>query len=109
MAQISREKLAELMNISIRQEKSVPGMPGVVMSEVGGPLLELVDLIAHTMNETGNILLSGGYPDLGAFVFEALNEAKRGAELSGAGASVPPEPVLERVSFLAKSIKWVKH
>ncbi|KAG9018092.1 hypothetical protein FRB90_012330 [Tulasnella sp. 427] len=97
MATITREKVAELMNISIRQEKPVPGMPGVVMSEVGGPLLELVDLIAGTMVETGKVLLNGAYPNLGAFVLEALNEAKRAADKSGTGHLVPSEVVLGRL------------
>ncbi|KAG9046625.1 hypothetical protein FS837_003947 [Tulasnella sp. UAMH 9824] len=97
MVAITRDKVAELMNISIRQEKPVPGMPGVVMSEVGGPLLELVDLIVSTLVDTGKILLNGGYPDLGAFVLEALGEAKRAADKFDAGSMASAEVVLERL------------
>ncbi|KAG8955919.1 hypothetical protein FRC04_006366 [Tulasnella sp. 424] len=97
MVTITRNKVAELMNIPIRQEKPVPGMPGIVMSEVGGPLLELVDLVASTLVETGQILLNGGYPDLGTFVLEALNEAKREADKSGTTPLVPSEVILERL------------
>jgi len=96
MKAISREKIADLMQVSLHVEKPHATLPGVVIGELGGPALELVELITKVLNETGDTLVQQRYPDLGTFVAEALNEAKREGAKSGGQPSA--EVVLERVS-----------
>lgn len=77
-------------------------MPAVTIGKLGGPLLELIDLVSKTLKETGQILKTQGYRDLGHFVIEALNEAKK----AGAAKELPPlaEVVVERVRWLFLTI-----
>ena len=94
MQSISMTKVAELMGVSLHIEKPQEGLPGVIVGELGGPLYDLVKQITEVLNQTGEILVSGGYPNLGSFVLEALKEA--GGSASQDLASI--EVVLERVS-----------
>ena len=94
MQSISMTKVAELMGVSLHIEKPQGGLPGVIVGELGGPLYDLVKQITEVLNQTGEILVSGGYPNLGSFVLEALKEA--GGSASQDLASI--EVVLERVS-----------
>jgi len=58
-------------------------------------LFELVKLVASILNETGEILVKQGYPDLGSFVLEALKEGERvGRQV---GRDIDVETILERV------------
>ncbi|KAK0195235.1 hypothetical protein F5146DRAFT_1024735 [Armillaria mellea] len=65
-------KVAELMRVSIHVEKPHESIPGVTVGELGGPMYELTTLITGVLNETGDILVGTGYPDLGTFVAQAL-------------------------------------
>ncbi|KAG8908023.1 hypothetical protein FRB99_000841 [Tulasnella sp. 403] len=95
MQTITRERVAELLNISLHVETPHPTIAGLTIGQLGGPLLELAELIANVLSETGGVLERAGYPDLGAFVLEALKEAKTEGDKVGA----PPlaEVVLERL------------
>ncbi|KAF9484484.1 hypothetical protein BDN70DRAFT_825584 [Pholiota conissans] len=89
---INASKIAEFMGINMHAERPHESIPGVIVGELGGPLYELVNLIASVLNETGHILVSGGYVNLGSFVAEALNE---GGKVADKEAAV--EVVLERL------------
>lgn len=93
MQSISMTKVAELMGVSLHIEKPQEGLPGVIVGELGGPLYDLVKQITEVLNQTGEILVSGGYLNLGSFVLEALKEA--GGSASQDLASI--EVVLERL------------
>ncbi len=90
-------KVAELTGINLHIEKPHPKIPGIVIGELGGPLYDLVQLITQVLNETGLILVSGGYLNLGSFVLEALKEGESAQVHRGTG-STALETVLERVS-----------
>ncbi|KAF9451282.1 hypothetical protein P691DRAFT_724443 [Macrolepiota fuliginosa MF-IS2] len=77
MQAISLTKVAELMGVNLHVERPHKDIPGVVIGELGGPLYDLVGLVTQTLNETGSILVSGGYLNLGSFVLEALKEGER--------------------------------
>ncbi|PPQ65000.1 hypothetical protein CVT26_015708 [Gymnopilus dilepis] len=70
-------KIAEFMGVSLHVERPHDKIPGITVGELGGPLYELVKHIASVLNETGQILQSGGYPNLGSFVVEALQQSRR--------------------------------
>lgn len=93
---IKEGTVAELLGVNIHVERAHPDIPGLVIGEVGGPLFDLVKLITTVLNETGEILVESGFPDLGTFVAEALNEGANA--LSSGVASADIEVVLERVS-----------
>ncbi|KAF8972935.1 hypothetical protein BDZ97DRAFT_1900797 [Flammula alnicola] len=92
---INTSKIAEFMGISLHVERPHETIPGVVVGELGGPLYELVTLIASVLNETGEILENAGYINLGGFVVEALQEAGKVQNTSGSGAAL--EVVLEKL------------
>ena len=97
MSEISATTVADLMRVTgaIHVERPHEQIPGVTVGELGGPVWEIVQIIARTLNETGQALVNGGYPDLGSFVLEALKEDEKA---TAAGAE-PCEVALERVSF----------
>ena len=78
MVGLDHQKVADLMGVLRHIHVEVPhkSLPGVVVGELGGPIFELVRLITKILNETGQALQSGGYPDLGTFLLEALKKAK---------------------------------
>jgi len=78
MVALDQQKVADLMGVLKHIHVEVPhkSLPGVVVGELGGPIFELVRLITKILNETGQALQSGGYPDLGTFLLEALKKAK---------------------------------
>lgn len=96
MTRITREQIASLMNVSLHVEAPHPTMPAVTVGQLGGPLLEFVELVTSALQSTGHVLVNNGYPDLGNFVMEALEDAKR----AGIKRGVPPiaELVVEKVS-----------
>ena len=89
-------QIADLMQLAghLHVEKKHPTIPGLTIGELGGPLHELVNEVTRVLNETGTILLIGGYPSLGEFVFDAL---KKG-QISENGP-VDPEVVLDEVNW----------
>lgn len=78
MVALDHQKVADLMGVlqHIHIEAPHESIPGVVVGELGGPIFELVQVITKILNETGRALQSGGYPDLGTFLLEALKKAK---------------------------------
>lgn len=93
--QITTAQIASLMNISLHQEKAHPTIPGLVVGELGGPLNELVGLIKDALKGTGQVLIQGGYDDLGAFIAEALEESRKAGASQGTGPL--PDVILERL------------
>ncbi|KAJ3574660.1 hypothetical protein NP233_g1626 [Leucocoprinus birnbaumii] len=93
MQSTNMTKVAELMGVSLHVERPHESLPGVMVGELGGPLYNLVKQITEVLNQTGTILVSGGYPNLGSFVLEALKEGSRSAEQG----STVLETVLERL------------
>ncbi|KAF7782453.1 hypothetical protein Agabi119p4_1829 [Agaricus bisporus var. burnettii] len=77
MQSISMAQVAELMGVNLHVERPHETLPGVTVGELGGPLYELVMLITRVLNETGAILVNGGYINLGSFVLEALKEGAK--------------------------------
>lgn len=95
MQDIQEQKVAELMRVSLHVERPHESIPGLTVGELGGPMHELVKLITGTLNETGLILVKAGYPDLGSFVLEALQEGEKVKSRAKVGADV--DVILERV------------
>lgn len=58
-------------------------------------MYELVGLVKRTLNETGEMLAQSGYPDLGTFVVEALQEGLKARDEEDPGKEV--DIVLEQV------------
>ncbi|CAE6473713.1 unnamed protein product [Rhizoctonia solani] len=79
--ELSDGQIAQLLNVSIHEERAHETIPGLVVAERGGQLSELVGLITRTLKEAGEVLVKGGYSDLGAFVVEGLEVAKGSAEV----------------------------
>ncbi|KAJ3538144.1 hypothetical protein NM688_g6561 [Phlebia brevispora] len=79
MKSIDEGKVADLMGVAdkIHVDKPHETIPGVVVGELGGPVWEVVQMVTKVMNETGDVLVKGGYPDLGSFVLEALKEGEK--------------------------------
>jgi hypothetical protein len=78
MVLLDHQKVADFMGVlnALHVEKAHESIPGLTVGELGGPVYDLVQLVTKIMNETGRILQEGGYPDLGSFVLEALQQAK---------------------------------
>ena len=95
MQSIDEQKVAELMRVSLHVERPHESIPGVTVGELGGPMHDLVKLITGTLNDTGSVLVKSGYPDLGSFVIEALEEGEKAKSEDKVGADV--DVVLERV------------
>ncbi|KAG6832495.1 hypothetical protein H0H87_001420 [Tephrocybe sp. NHM501043] len=82
IATIDATKVAELMGVNVYVERPHDTIPGLTVGHLGGPMFEVVNLVTGVLNETGEVLGNMGYPNLGAFVAEALKE----------GAKAPPSP-----------------
>lgn len=93
MKAVNDSKIAELLAIPLHVERPHDTIPGVTIGELGGPLYGFVQLIVKVLNETGTILASSGYPNLGAFVAETLKESSRGPTQPNANVDF----VLERL------------
>lgn len=96
MHSISSAAVADLMQLTnhMHVERPHPTIPALTVGQLGGPLYELVGLVAKVLNETGEFLVEGGYPDLGEYVLEALKEGER----VGQDRGVDVETVLNRVN-----------
>ena len=95
--EVTATTVADLMRVTdaIHVERPHEKIPGVTVGELGGPVWEIVQIIAKTLNETGDALISGGYPDLGSFVLEALKEGEK-VKMAGGDEC---EAALERVGY----------
>lgn len=94
---IGDQKVAELMGVSVHVERPHETIPGVTVGELGGPMYELVKLVSGTLNETGELLVRMGYPDMGSFVLEALKDGEKAG--SGEHKNAEVDAILERVGF----------
>lgn len=97
---IKAQQIAELMNISLHIERPHDTISGLTIGEVGGPLYELVKHIESVLNETGQILEDAGYPNLGAFVVEALEHSQKQRSVNGDIAEFVLEKVLMAISYI---------
>ncbi|KZT67206.1 hypothetical protein DAEQUDRAFT_673718 [Daedalea quercina L-15889] len=79
MRAVDAQTIAELMGVAsaIHVERPHESIDALTVGELGGPVWELVSMVTGVMNETGDVLVQGGYPDLGAFVLEALWEGRK--------------------------------
>jgi hypothetical protein len=98
MRAITAQKVAELMQLPTHIERPHESIPGIVVGELGGPLYELINLVTTILNETGEVLSSQGYPDLGSFVLEALREGENIGKKQGGGVDI--NVVLEKVRLV---------
>ncbi|KDQ57715.1 hypothetical protein JAAARDRAFT_35401 [Jaapia argillacea MUCL 33604] len=96
MKAITDQKVSELMGLSVHTEKPHETIIGITVGELGGPAYELVKLVTKTLNETGNVLVDGGYKDLGCFVLEALKEGEK-VKIQKGTPDADVEVVLERL------------
>jgi len=96
MQQVEAGKIAELMGVAdkIHKEKDHASIPGLKIGELGGPVWEVVELVTRVLKETGDVLVKGGYPNLGAFVLEGFKEGEK-AKLSGPNSEC--DVILERL------------
>jgi len=92
---ISEGRVAELMRVNVHTEKPHETLQHVTIGELRGPMYDLVKLTTRVLNETGEILVNMGYPDLGMFVLEALKDGKRAISDGNNHADV--EVILERL------------
>ena len=97
MCSISSAAVADLMQLAnhMHVERPHPTIPALTVGQLGGPLYELVGLVTKVLNETGDFLVKGGYPDLGSYVLEALKEGERVGHEKG----VDVETVLSQVNL----------
>jgi hypothetical protein len=96
MKAITEATVAELMRVNVHIEKPHPDHPAITIGELGGPLYGLVQLITKVLNETGQVLVGAGYPDLGTFVVECLQAGAKAKSVTNVDAEV--DAILERVS-----------
>lgn len=96
MQNITRERVAEHMQLSIHEEKPHPTMPAITVGGIGGPHLNFVELVTRVLQETGGVLRETGYPNLGTFIARALVDAERAGRSSGA-TSPDPDVVVQHL------------
>ncbi|EPQ28500.1 uncharacterized protein PFL1_03803 [Pseudozyma flocculosa PF-1] len=77
LANLSAGTVAELLGVSLHEEKKHDKIEAITVGIRGGPMNEAVELVVGLCNDTGKRLLDAGYPSLGAFVIEALKDAER--------------------------------
>lgn len=92
------QTVAELMGLSLHQERPHESIPGVTVGELGGPGYEVAKLVTGAMNSTGEVLVNGGYRDLGSFVLEALKEGEKARSAEDPDAEI--NLILERASSI---------
>lgn len=95
MQAVTEGIVAEHLRVSVHVERPHETLPGVTVGDLGGPMHRLVQLIANTLKETGEILQKSGYPDLGTFVLEALRTGEKVHASKGEGVDV--DAVLEQI------------
>lgn len=96
MQKITRESVAEHIQLRILEEKPHPTMPAITVGGLGGPHLEFVELVTKVLHETGDVLQGAGYPNLGSFILEAIKEAERVGKAAGGGAN--PDVIVQRLA-----------
>jgi hypothetical protein len=96
MQNITRERVAEHGQLSIHEEKPHPTIPAITVGGIGGPHLDFVELVTRVLRETGNVLCTNGYPNLGTFIAQALAEAEQVGRFAGA-AGPDPDVVVQHL------------
>ena len=94
---IGEQTIAEHMRVNVHVERPHESIPGVIVGELGGPIHKLVQLIVRTLNETGSFLVDAGYPDLGAFIYEALKNGESSAKASGPDVDVVLDQIVRAI------------
>ncbi|KAH9894955.1 hypothetical protein C8Q73DRAFT_480034 [Cubamyces lactineus] len=99
MQSITETTVADLMRVTdvIHVERKHETIPGLTVGELGGPVWEVVQLITKTLQQTGEALVKGGYPDLGSFVLEALKEGEKAKKAGGDEAEVALERLVRGI------------
>ncbi|KAH8079438.1 hypothetical protein BXZ70DRAFT_1012631 [Cristinia sonorae] len=99
MQRVEAGKIAELMGVAdkIHQEKDHESIPGLKVGQLGGPMWELVELITKVLHETGDVLVRGGYLNLGVFVLEALKEGEKAKAKESSNPNASADVILERL------------
>ncbi|KAG6819679.1 hypothetical protein H0H93_009712 [Arthromyces matolae] len=97
IATIDVSKVAELMGVNVHIERPHENIVGLTIGQLGGPMYELVNLVTRVLNETGQVLVNSGYPNLGAFVAETLKE--------GASFNIKPEETEGLESVLERRVR----
>jgi hypothetical protein len=108
MQDLGEAKLAELLGVSLHTERPHDTIQGLTVGQIGGPGWELVQILKTLLNETGKILVNGGYPNLGSFVAEALKEGEKVVREKG-DPTAAAEVVLEQVrrrSIMEDRLTW---
>lgn len=95
MQAVKEHDVAEHLRVSVHVERPHESIPGVTVGALGGPMHQLVQLIARTLNETGDVLVQTGYPDLGTFVLEALRTGEKVGAAKGQGPDI--DTILEQI------------
>lgn len=80
LASLEVGRIAELMGVSLHEEKPHESIPGLTVGTKGGEMYDAVTLIVQVCNDTGTRLLQAGYPNLGAWTVETLNAAPKDAD-----------------------------
>lgn len=93
LQEIGEHTVAEHLRVNVHVERPHESISGVTVGELGGPMHALVQQITRTLNETGKILVTSGYPDLGAFILEALKKGEN--ETKGDGPDI--DVVLDQI------------
>ena len=97
MQRVDAGVIAEQLRVSIHVDRPHESIPGVTVSEVGGPMSRLVQLIVNTLNETGDVLVKSGYPDLGTFVLEALKNGANAVKSGPLDADVVIDQIVKAI------------
>jgi hypothetical protein len=105
MHSISSAAVADLMQLTnhVHVERPHPTIPALTVGQLGGPLYELVGLVTKVLNETGEFLVKGGYPDLGSYVLEALKAGERVGHERGVDVETVLNQVNLQLRFVDKS------
>ncbi|PWN54323.1 hypothetical protein IE53DRAFT_383097 [Violaceomyces palustris] len=100
---ISPQLVADVMQVSLHEEKAHESIPGLVVGTRGGDINEVVELIVKVCKETGERLIKAGYPSLGVLVLEAISGAEKITKEKGdvAGAEYFVEQIVKAIPGFA--------
>lgn len=75
LASLEAGRVAELLGVSLHEEKPHETIPGLTVGTKGGEMYDAVMLIVEVCNDTGSRLLEASYPNLGAWIISTLKAA----------------------------------
>ena len=76
MQEISLKEVSSIFDIPLMEEVPHPTMGPVVMMGQDTELKTFAIMVQNVLNETGHILVNGGYPNLARFVLESAKPGK---------------------------------